>query len=56
MKNSHIPIAKPIIGRDVRRAVNKVLRSGNLTQGPEVSAFEREFSQLVNERECVAVN
>ena len=56
MKNSHIPIAKPIIGRDVRRAVNKVLRSGNLTQGPEVLAFEREFSHLVNERECVAVN
>ena len=56
MKNSHIPIAKPIIGRDVRRAVNKVLRSGNLTQGPEVSAFEKEFSLLVNERECVAVN
>ena len=56
MKNSHIPIAKPIIGRDVRRAVNKVLRSGNLTQGPEVLAFEREFSFLVNERKCVAVN
>ena len=56
MKNSHIPIAKPIIGRDVRRAVNKVLRSGNLTQGPEVLAFEREFSLLVNEWECVAVN
>lgn len=56
MKNSHIPIAKPIIGRDVRRAVNKVLRSGNLTQGPEVLAFEREFSLFVNKRECVAVN
>ena len=56
MKNSQIPIAKPIIGRDVRRAVNKVLRSGNLTQGPEVAAFEGEFSQFVNERECVAVN
>ena len=56
MRNKPIPIAKPIIGRDVRKAVNKVLRSGNLTQGPEVTAFEREFSQFVNERECVAVN
>jgi len=56
MKSSQIPIAKPIIGKDVRRAVNKVLRCGNLTQGPQVAAFEREFSQLVNERECVAVN
>jgi perosamine synthetase len=56
MRKKLIPIAKPIIGRDVRKAVNKVLRSGNLTQGPEVAAFEREFSQFVNERECVAVN
>ena len=51
-----IPVAKPIIGRDVRKAVDKVLRSGNLAQGPEVLAFEKEFSQLVQERECVAVN
>ena len=56
MRKKPIPIAKPIIARDVRKAVNKVLRSGNLTQGPEVAAFEREFSQFVNERECVAVN
>lgn len=56
MRKKPIPIAKPIIGRDVRKAVNKVLRSGNLTQGTEVAAFEREFSQFVNERECVAVN
>ena len=56
MRKKPIPIAKPIIGRDIRKAVNKVLRSGNLTQGPEVAAFEREFSQFVNERECVAVN
>jgi dTDP-4-amino-4,6-dideoxygalactose transaminase len=32
------------------------LRSSNLSQGPEVLAFENEFSYLVNERECVAVN
>ena len=56
MKKSKIPIAKPIIGRDVRKAVNRVLRSSNLSQGPEVLAFENEFSYLVNERECVAVN
>jgi len=56
MKKSNIPIAKPIIGRDVRKAVNRVLRSAVLTQGPEVIAFENEFSILVNERECVAVN
>lgn len=56
MKNNFIPIAKPIIGRDVVKAVNKVLRSGNLAQGPQVLAFENEFSKLVNDYECVAVN
>jgi perosamine synthetase len=56
MKKSNIPLTKPIIGRDVRKAVNRVLRSAVLTQGPEVIAFEKEFSRLVNERECVAVN
>ena len=35
-----IPLAKPVIGRSERRAVNRVLRSGNLAQGPEVAAFE----------------
>jgi perosamine synthetase len=51
-----IPISKPIIGKDVHRAVVKVLKSGNLTQGPEVAAFEKEFSNIVGERPCVAVN
>ncbi len=51
-----IPLAKPIITRAERRAVDRVLRSGNLAQGPEVAAFEKEFSQFVDGRECVAVN
>ena len=51
-----IPLAKPIITRAERRAVDRVLRSGNLAQGPEVAAFEKEFSKFVEGRECVAVN
>jgi perosamine synthetase len=51
-----IPIAKPIIGRKERRAVISVLKSGSLTQGSEVVSFEKEFSALVEDRECVAVN
>ena len=51
-----IPLAKPMITRAERRAVDRVLRSGNLAQGPEVAAFEIEFSQFVGGRECVAVN
>ena len=52
-----IPAAKPIIGADEREAVDRVLRSGMLAQGPEVAAFEREFADaLVDGRQCVAVN
>lgn len=51
-----IPIAKPLIGRQERAAVNRVLKSGSLAQGPEVKFFETEFSKIVGDRECVAVN
>ena len=51
-----IPAAKPIIGDEERAAVDRVLRSGMLAQGPEVKAFEEEFSKHVEGRHCVAVN
>lgn len=51
-----IPAAKPIIGADEEEAVTRVLRSGMVAQGPEVAAFEEEFSRLCNGRRCVAVN
>jgi perosamine synthetase len=51
-----IPAAKPIIGEEERAAVDRVLQSGMLAQGPEVEAFEKEFSALVAMRQCIAVN
>lgn len=52
-----IPPAKPLIGDEEREAVDRVLRSGMLAQGPEVKAFEEEFSAHFNlGRACVAVN
>jgi dTDP-4-amino-4,6-dideoxygalactose transaminase len=51
-----IPAAHPIIGAEERVAVDAVLRSGNLAQGPEVAAFESEFAGLVAGRPCIAVN
>ena len=51
-----IPLAKPQIGRSERRAVLRVLKSGNLAQGRLVSTFEENFSRFVGNRECVAVN
>ena len=51
-----IPPAKPIIGDAEIEAAVRVLRSGRVVQGPEVAAFEEEFSELVAGRHCVAVN
>ncbi len=52
-----IPPAKPIIGAEEREAVDRVLASGLLAQGPEVAAFETEFSEhFVAGRPVVAVN
>lgn len=51
-----IPAAHPSIGRKERKAVARVMRSGMLAQGPEVAAFENEFSSVVGGRECVALN
>ena len=52
-----IPPAKPIIGDEEREAVDHVMRSGMVAQGPEVAAFEQEFSaHFVPGRPSVAVN
>jgi dTDP-4-amino-4,6-dideoxygalactose transaminase len=52
-----IPAAKPLIGDEERAAVDRVLRSGMIAQGPEVAAFEQEFADhMVGGRTCVAVN
>ncbi len=57
MNQPLIPAARPIIGDEEREAVDRVLRSGMIAQGPEVAAFEREFgARLVAGRTCVAVN
>ena len=51
-----IPPARPVIGEEEIEAAVRVLRSGMVVQGPEVAAFEEEFSALVGGRHCVAVN
>src|SRR5690606_32382087 len=57
MSNPMIPAAKPVIGDEERAAVDRVLRSGMIAQGPEVAAFETEFAgQLGGGGACVAVS
>lgn len=55
--NEFIPPARPLIGDEERAAVDRVMRSGMLAQGPEVAAFEEEFAAHFGlDRTCVAVN
>ena len=57
MTAQFIPPAKPILGDDERKAVDEVIASGMVAQGPQVHAFEEEFSsQVVDGVHCVAVN
>jgi dTDP-4-amino-4,6-dideoxygalactose transaminase len=51
-----IPAPGPVLGEPERAAVARVLESGMLAQGPEVAAFETEFSEHVGGRPCVAVS
>ncbi|GAB3993026.1 hypothetical protein GCM10029992_03600 [Glycomyces albus] len=51
-----IPPAKPHLGEAEIEAAVAVLRSGRVVQGPEVAAFEEEFTKVADTAHCVAVN
>src|SRR5215208_1093971 len=51
-----IPLAKPVIGEAEEQAVLEVLRSGQLSLGPHVPAFETAFAERVGARHASAVS
>lgn len=48
------PYSKPVLSEDDIAAVADVLRSGQLTQGGQVTAFENNFSSLTGAAEAVS--
>src|SRR6266508_3556823 len=51
-----VDMGGPVMGDAERSAVDRVLRSGRLAQGPEVEAFERELAtDLAGGRHAVAL-
>ena len=51
-----IPIAKPLIGEEEKRAVLEVLSSGMLAQGKKVAKFEENFADYIKVKHAIAVN
>ncbi len=51
-----IHLSSPDIGSEERRLVDEVLRSGQLSNGPALVAFEREFAARLGVRHAVAVS
>ena len=53
---SRIPITRPDLGEAEVEAAARVVRSGWVTQGPEVLAFEAELAAAVDAPFAVAVS
>jgi dTDP-4-amino-4,6-dideoxygalactose transaminase len=49
-----IPIAKPLLGDEEKRAVSRVIDSGILASGPKTEEFEKEFAHYVGTKYAIA--
>jgi dTDP-4-amino-4,6-dideoxygalactose transaminase len=51
-----IPIARPLIGEQEKKAVLEVLESGIIAQGPRVKEFENKFAVYCRSKHAVAAS
>src|SRR4051794_21021273 len=51
-----IPLARPVIGPEEEQAVLEVLRSGQLSLGPRLAEFERDFAGWLGAPHASAVS
>lgn len=56
MADKTIPLAKPVLGEAEEQAVIEVLRSGQLSLGPRVGEFERQFAERLGAAHASAVS
>ncbi len=56
MRNSFLPFSPPFIGEEEITEVIDSLQSGWITTGPKTKRFEKEFCQLVNAPEALALS
>jgi perosamine synthetase len=56
MKTTTIPISKPLLGQPEVDAVQEVLLSGWISQGPKVAEFEQAFASAVGAKYACAVS
>jgi perosamine synthetase len=55
-QTEQIPLAKPVLGAEEEAAVIEVLRSGQLSLGPRVPAFEAAFARRIGAPHASAVS
>lgn len=55
LTNWRVPLSDLDYGPEEELAVSRILKSGWLSMGPEVEAFEREFAEFVGVRHALAV-
>ncbi len=51
-----ISVAKPLIGEEEIKEVEKVLKSGFIAQGPKVAEFEEAFASYIGVKHAIAVS
>ena len=56
VERSYIPVAKPLIGEEEKRAVMEVMDSGQLAQGSRTEAFEKAFAEYIGTKHAIGVN
>jgi perosamine synthetase len=56
LRQEEVPLARPVLGEEEERAVVEVLRSGQLSLGPRVPAFEAAFAARLGVAHASAVS